>query len=267
MASLHTTITALFPSIQTPRSLLTHPKPILNLSLSTTTFPSLSLKLTRPRHSAGSLGARMVSTAAASYALALADIAKSNNTLDATTTDIEKIDEIFSDPQVFDFFANPTVDAELKKKLVDEIATSSSFQSHTRNFLNILVDAKRIGLVKEIAKEYEFVYNTLTDTEMAVVSSVVKLESQHLAQIAKQVQKLTGAKNVRIKTVIDPSLVAGFTVRYGNSGSKLIDMSVKKQLEEIAAQLDLGDIKLNCAGDENGYMILDRSCKIGKFHL
>lgn len=107
------------------------------------------------------------------------------------------------------------------------------------------MDAKRIDLIKDIAKEYEFVYNDLTDTKLAIVSSVVKLESQHLAQIAKQVQKLTGAKNVRIKTLIDPSLVAGFTIRYGNSGSKLIDMSVKKQLEEIAAQLDLGDITLS----------------------
>ena len=244
MASLHTTTTASLPSTQIPRSLLTQ-KPILNLSLSTTTFPSLTLKLSPSRRrSGGALGARMASTAAASYALALADVAKSNSTLDATTADIEKIEEIFSDPQVLDFFANPTIDSDRKKKVVEEIATSSSFQAHTRNFLNILVDAKRIGLVKEIVKEFEFVYNTLTDTELAVVSSVVKLESQHLAQIAKQVQKLTGAKNVRIKTVIDPSLVAGFTIRYGNSGSKLIDMSVKKQLEEIAAQLDLGDIKL-----------------------
>ncbi|KAF7838170.1 ATP synthase delta chain, chloroplastic-like [Senna tora] len=188
----------------------------------------------------------MVSSAAASYALALADVAKANNTLDATTADIEKIEEIFSDPGVFDFFNNPTVDTEKKQSVIEEIATSSSLQPHTRNFLYILVDAKRIDLINEITKEYEFVYNTLTDTEMAVVSSVVKLESQHLAQIAKQVQKLTGAKNVRIKTVIDPSLVAGFTIRYGNSGSKLIDMSVKKQLEEIAAQLDLGDITLTC---------------------
>ncbi|KAL5070192.1 hypothetical protein RYX36_021079 [Vicia faba] len=75
-------------------------------------------------------------------------------------------------------------------------------------------------------------------------SRVVKLESQHLAQIAKQVRKLTGAKKVRTKTLLDPSLVAGFTVMYGNSGSKFIDMSVKKKLEEIAAQLDLSDIQL-----------------------
>lgn len=74
------------------------------------------------------------------------------------------------------------------------------------------------------------------------MSSVVRLESQDLAQIAQAVQKLTGAKNVRIKTVIDPSLVAGFTVRYGEGGSKLLDLSVKKQLEEIAATVELPDV-------------------------
>ena len=56
-----------------------------------------------------------------------------------------------------------------------------------------------------------------------------------MAQIAKQVLKLTGAKIVRIKTVIDPRLVVGFTIRFGNSRLKWIDMCVKKQLEEIVA--------------------------------
>ena len=186
----------------------------------------------------------MVSTVAASYALALANLAKANGTLEATSADVEKVDKIFSDEEVFEFFTNPTIEDEKKKKVVEELAASSALQPQTANFLNVLLDGNRIELIKDTVKEFESVYNTLTDTELAVVSSVVELESQHLAQIAKQVQKLTGAKNVRIKTVIDPSLVAGFTVRFGNSGSKLIDLSVKKQLEEIAAQLDLGDIKL-----------------------
>jgi len=81
--------------------------------------------------------------------------------------------------------------------------------------------------------------------KVAVVSSVVALESSHLAQIAKSVQRLTKANNVRIKTVIDPSLIAGFTIRYGNSGSKLIDMSVRKQLDEIASQFDFSSINLS----------------------
>ncbi|MBA0549804.1 hypothetical protein Golob_020814 [Gossypium lobatum] len=238
MASLQQASISLQPkhlsSSQHPRSL-----PSLNLSFSAT-FPSLKLSTTRPLHG----GAKMSASAASSYATALADVAKSNNTLDATSSDVEKVEKIFSDPQVLEFFTNPTIDVLKKRQVLDEIVSSSELQPHTANFLNILVDAKRIDLIKEIVKEFELVYNELTDTELAVVSSVVKLESQHLAQIAKQVQKLTGAKNVRIKTLIDPSLVAGFTIRYGSSGSKLIDMSVKKQLEEIAAQLDLGDIQL-----------------------
>ncbi|XVE63233.1 hypothetical protein DITRI_Ditri07aG0003400 [Diplodiscus trichospermus] len=225
----------LLPSVsQLPRAL-----PSLNLSFSAT-FPSLKLSTARPLHG----GTKMSATAASSYATALADVAKSNNTLEATSSDVEIVEKVFSDPQVLDFFSNPTIDVVKKRQVLDEIVKSYELQPHTANFLNILVDAKRIDLIKEIVKEFEMVYNKLTDTELAVVSSVVPLESQHLAQIAKQVQKLTGAKNVRIKTVIDPSLVAGFTIRYGSSGSKLIDMSVKKQLEDIAAQLDLGDVQL-----------------------
>ncbi|KAM1764874.1 hypothetical protein ACFX11_004075 [Malus domestica] len=124
----------------------------------------------------------MNASAAASYTSPLADVANSNNTLEATSGDVEKIEKFFDEPLVFVFFINPTIGLEKKRQL----------------------------------------------------------ESQHLAQITKQVQKLTGVNNMRIKTEIDPSLVAGFTVRYGQSGSKLIDLSVKKQLEEIAAELDLG---------------------------
>lgn len=216
------------------------PKTLSFSSLTTRRVPAL-----RRGPGGSSAGARMAATAAASYAVALADVAKSNKTLDETSADVEKIEKLFSDPQVYDFFANPTIEEEKKRNVVDELATSLALQPHTANFVNILIDAKRIELINDVVKEFETVYNDLTETELAVVSSVVKLEPQHLAQIAKTVQKLTGAKNVRIKTTTDPSLVAGFTVRYGNSGSKLIDMSVKKQLEEIAAQLDLGDIKIN----------------------
>ncbi|KAI9161024.1 hypothetical protein LWI28_013721 [Acer negundo] len=85
------------------------------------------------------------------------------------------------------------------------------------------------------------IYNEITDTELELVESMVKLESEHLAQIAKQVQKLTCAKNMRIKMEIDPSLIVGFTIRHGNGGLKFINMSV---VEEITTEMDLGDIRL-----------------------
>lgn len=237
------------PSAQIP----TNPTAKLSLTSTFTTGIKIPKLTVKPRSSStsagtnrnhGAAGARMAESAAGSYASALADVAKSNGTLEQTAADVEKLEKVFSDPEVSAFFANPTIDESKKRDVVDQIVTSTELQPHVANFLNILVDMKRTDIVNDIVKEFEGVYNSLTDTELAVVTSVVQLEAQHLAQIAKGVQKLTGAKNVRIKTVIDPSLVAGFTIRYGNTGSKLIDMSVKKQLEDIAAQLDLGDIQL-----------------------
>lgn len=186
----------------------------------------------------------MADSAAGSYAAALAEVAVANGTLEQTVKDIDLIDQLFSEKSFLDYFVSPIVTLEDKRKLIDDITESGKLQKHVCNFINILIESKRIDLIKEIIKEFELVYNKLTETELAIVASVVPLEEQHLAQLAKQVQKLTGAKNVRLKTVIDESLVAGFTIRYGNSGSKLIDMSVKKQLEEIAAQLEIGDISL-----------------------
>lgn len=229
---------------------------------------SLPLRKTFPiriNNGGNAAGARMSATAASSYAMALADVAKRNDTMELTVTDIEKLEQVFSDPQVLNFFANPTITVEKKRQVIDDIVKSSSLQSHTSNFLNVLVDANRINIVTEIVKEFELVYNKLTDTQLAEVRSVVKLEAPQLAQIAKQVQKLTGAKNVRVKTVIDASLVAGFTIRYGESGSKLIDMSVKKQLEDIASQLELGEIQSR--GKKNKIPLTKNFLKTNKWIL
>ncbi|KAM7256220.1 hypothetical protein ACFE04_011961 [Oxalis oulophora] len=244
MAAIQNSLISLPPTVSNTTSATQPPlQKTLNLT-SSFTFPSFKLTLTKTpiRRRNGTI--TMSGSAAGSYATAIAEVAKSNNTLEATSSDLEKIETLFSDPEVARYFNNPTILKSTKLQLLQEIAKSSSLQPHTLNFLSVLIDAKRINIVNEIVKEFETVYNRFTSTEIAVVSSVVKLESTHLAQIAKQVQKLTGAKNVRIKSVIDPSLVAGFTIRYGSSGSKFIDMSVKKQLEEIAAQLDLGDVQL-----------------------
>ncbi|CAF1978427.1 BnaC07g13560D [Brassica napus] len=211
----------------------------LHRSSHATTQRTLPLTVRFPRRRNAGGGVKMSSPVSEVYATALADVAKANNTLEPTCSDLEKLEKTFSDPKVLELFVNPTVELRKKREVIDLISESLSLLQHTSNFLNVLIDSNRIDLVKEIAKEFEAVYNKMTKTELVVVKSVVKLDSQHLAQVAKHVQRLTGARNVRIRTVIDESLIAGFTIRYGGSGSKLIDMSVKKRLEDITTQVQI----------------------------
>jgi F-type H+-transporting ATPase subunit delta len=179
----------------------------------------------------------MADTTAGSYAEALAELAQSTKSLDIVNNDIDKLSRFIAYKEFYSFLANPIIKEEKKKSIIKAIADDAKFQPSTLNFLYLLIDNKRMDLIGDIVKEFELAYNKLTDTQLAVVTSVVNLENRHLAEIAKKVQSLTGAKNVRLKTVIDPSLIAGFTIRYGPTGSNIIDMSVKTELEKLASQI------------------------------
>jgi F-type H+-transporting ATPase subunit delta len=175
-------------------------------------------------------------TAAGGYAAALADLSQSNNDLEKIAKDMEGLGELLNNDTLYNFLVSPIIDGDKKKSIIKTVAEDAEFSAVTLSFLNLLVDKKRIDIVREVTKEFEAIYNELTDTQVANVISAVKIEKPQLALIAKKIQSLCGAKNVRIKNVVDPSLIAGFIVQYGKDGSRYIDMSVKGQLDKLASQ-------------------------------
>lgn len=183
----------------------------------------------------------MRNNAAGGYAAALAEIGRSQNVLEGINADMEKLGRFLQDKQLFDFLSNPTVTEDKKKTVLKSLADDAGFVAYTLNLLNLVVDRKRTILLQEIVKEFEELYNEITDTEVAIVTSAVKIDTNQLAQIAKKIQSMSGAKNVRMKNVVDASLVAGFVIRYGKDGSRLIDMSVKGQLDRIAQQINFAE--------------------------
>lgn len=76
--------------------------------------------------------------------------------------------------------------------------------------------------------------NIVLTLQVATLRSAVKLEQEQQFLIAKKLQELTGSKNIKMKPVIDQSLIAGFVVEYGSSQ---IDLSVRGQLEKVAEEL------------------------------
>lgn len=177
-------------------------------------------------------------TAAGGYASALADLAKEKDDLEKINKDVESLAELLNNKELYEFLVSPVIEDDKKKSILKTVAEDAKFSEDTLSFLNLLVDKKRIGLVKDVTKEFELIFNEATDTQVATVTSAVKIEKPQLALIAKKIQSLSGAKNVRIKNVVDPSLIAGFLVKYGKDGSRFIDMSVKGQLDKLAAQFE-----------------------------
>lgn len=177
-------------------------------------------------------------SAAGGYAKALAELAQESNDLEKANKDMESLSELLNNKELYEFLVSPVVEEEKKKSILKTLAEDAQFSDNTLSFLNILVEKKRIGLIKDVTKEFESIYNDISETQVATVTSAVKIEKPQLALIAKKIQSLSGAKNVRIKNVVDPSLIAGFLVKYGQDGSRFIDMSVKGQLDRLAAQFE-----------------------------
>jgi F-type H+-transporting ATPase subunit delta len=164
-----------------------------------------------------------------------------------------------------DFLFNPVVPEEKKKAFVISLGQEAGFRQTTINFINLLVDKGRVDVLPEIVEAFEKEYCRLTDTQVcarlvagattgtpgccpwtmrpsegvvvqvATLRSAVKLEQEQQFLIAKKLQELTGSKNIKLKPIIDESLIAGFVVEYGSSQ---IDLSVKGQLEKITAELE-----------------------------
>ena len=170
-----------------------------------------------------------------SYANALVDVAQKNAALEGVHTDIDALASVMKDNEdIKNFLSNPTMAEEKKKDLIKRIATESGFNQYTVNFLNLLIDANRIDAINEICEAFESKYCDLTDTQVAILRSAVKLEQEQQFLIAKKLQELTGSKNIKLKPIIDESLIAGFVVEWGSSQ---IDLSVKGQLDKIGSDL------------------------------
>ena len=165
----------------------------------------------------------------------MVDACKSAGALEAVHDDLETVaGYLAANEGTAAFLANPVVAEEKKKEILKKLAGEASFHAFTTNFMQLLVDKKRMNQLSAIIDEFEALFCGATDTQVATVTSAVKLENEQQFMIAKKLQEMTGAKNIKLKPEVDESLLGGFVVKYGKDGSGFIDMSVKGQVRQLS---------------------------------
>lgn len=176
-------------------------------------------------------------TPASRYAGALIELGQEGSCLDSIHDDMEKVRGLMEVDVLSQFLTSPVEKVENKKDVLSKVAAEREMSPTTTNFLNILVDRSRIALLPEICTTFERLYCSATETAVVTVISAIELEAGQKELIAKNVQKATGAKNVKLKPVIDESLMGGFILQLGDDGSTEIDLSVKGAMATIQRDL------------------------------
>ena len=177
----------------------------------------------------------LTSKIAAPYARALFDFSVENNIMHQITADFQNL-EIFLDNTVelTEYLNNPVVSKEEKQEILTKVL-KSEINTDTFKFLMVLVERDRIDLLRSIITTYlDLIYETAS-IKMIEVYTASPFTILQKNTLIKKLKELTKAREIRLVITVDPSLIGGFLIK---TSSKVVDFTVKNQLQKLAKHLD-----------------------------
>ncbi|KAK4354000.1 hypothetical protein RND71_026194 [Anisodus tanguticus] len=137
--------------------------------------------------------------ASSGYATALIDIGKCNNSLENLEKDVRRLSRWLRNEHIRAILTDPFVENKDKGGVIKEILSKGNFNKHLVGVMKLLVEKKKLGIVDEVLMEFERIYDQLCGTQVVLISSEVKMEKNEVFGIAKKVQEVSGAEEVKVK--------------------------------------------------------------------
>jgi F-type H+-transporting ATPase subunit delta len=177
----------------------------------------------------------LASKIAAPYARALFDFSVEKNIMHQVTADFQNLETFLDEnAELTEYLNNPLVSQEAKREILAKIL-QSQVNAETFKFLMVLVNRDRISLLKSVISNYlELVYETAS-IKMIEVSTAFAFTNLQKNMLIKKLKELTNAREIRLVITVDSSLIGGFLIK---TDSKVIDFTVKNQLQNLAKHLD-----------------------------
>ncbi|MEJ8553968.1 F0F1 ATP synthase subunit delta [Tepidibacter sp. Z1-5] len=175
----------------------------------------------------------MAKLVASRYANALFEVGVSDGTTEALNNDLKVIVDLFNENEDFlKILKAPLISKEEKKALVEKIYDNNT-SLEMMNFLKVLIDKDRIGIIGEIFTEFNSLINEKNNILEAVAITAVPMSEIDLNNLKLKLSESKG-KNITLKNEVDKSVIGGVLVKMGNEE---IDGTIKTRLEKLKDQL------------------------------
>ena len=169
------------------------------------------------------------------YSRALFNFSVEKNIMHQITADFQNLDSFLDETtELTEYLNNPIVSQTAKREILTRIL-QSQLNAETFKFLMVLINKDRINLLKPIIYTYlELVYETAS-IKMIEVSTAFPFTNLQKNSLIQKLKELTNAREIRLVITIDANLIGGFLIKME---SKVIDFTVKNQLQNLAKHLD-----------------------------
>ncbi|TCT24738.1 F0F1 ATP synthase subunit delta [Thermomonas haemolytica] len=168
-------------------------------------------------------------TLARPYARAAFAVARDASRLPAWSDALGFAARVAADPQVAALLGNPKLTRDDALVLLAPDAAGEEFA----NFLGLLFDNRRLGLLPEIAGLFDELRFEAERVVRAKVTSAVALPAAELETIKAALRRRFG-REVEVETAVDPALLGGAVI---DAGDVVIDGSLKGKLGRLQAAL------------------------------
>lgn len=174
------------------------------------------------------------------YSKAIFEIAQEEGKLEAYGEELAKVrKDLFQAPEIRAYFQNPLIQPKAKKDLLSK-CFEGELSTIVYNFLLLLVDKRRIGILDAIEEEFRSLSNRARGIVIADVTTAAPLGTTQQAQLSEKLASVTG-KTIQLRMHEDDGIIGGMVVKIGD---RRIDGSVTGRLEslrkELMANMELG---------------------------
>ena len=180
-------------------------------------------------------------TIARPYAEAVFELAREANALDSWSDALGIAGALMADGQAADFLANPALDDEERLEFVTGLVARAAggrtvldgSDRRGTNFLKLLIENDRIGVLPEIAAHFETLKARTENVVDVTVTSAAPLDNAQRQAIATALRRRLG-REIRLETETDENLLGGAVIR---AGDVVIDGSLRARLEGLESAL------------------------------
>jgi F-type H+-transporting ATPase subunit delta len=172
-------------------------------------------------------------TIARTYASALFEVGEKHGEAEAYGPPFRVLGELFrSDARTRRFFDTPQVSVEQRRQVVQN-ALAGRVPERFVHFVTIVMQKGRQNLLPEIAAAYQSLLDERSGRHRAHLTLAREPDADTESLLVEHLSRLFG-QSVEPQIVVNPAIVGGFIVRYGD---RLLDASLRRQLVGLKRQL------------------------------
>ena len=170
-------------------------------------------------------------TIARPYAEAAFKLARELDAMPSWSDALTRLALVAADESARALIGNPRVSAETVATVLAD--TAGQLSAEQRNFVRVLAENERLGVLREVVGQFEALRNELEGVIDAKVSSAFALSDAQLGEIVATLRAKYG-RDVKATVSVDPELIGGVSIRVGD---EVMDASVRSKLAQLAGAL------------------------------